>query len=209
MLDSATPSYMFATATPLPLHAAFDAGLLTSDGGLPWLAQADTTLGLCALIASCVPEWRTRTGQHSLETLVRQRVFQIACGYEDQDDADTLRHDPLLKLVCGRLPAIGAPLASQPTLSRLDNAMDRRACSHVAVALVQFYLRERERDGMPTRIVLDLDGTDDPTHGEQEGTASHASYGQHMDHPLLIFDGDTDQLITAVLRPGNVHSSPT
>jgi hypothetical protein len=189
------------------LQAAFDGGRLTSDGGLPWLAEADNALGLCALIARFVPEWRTRTGQHSLETLVRQRVFQIACGYEDQDDADTLRHDPLLKLVCGRLPDTGAPLASQPTLSRLDNAMDRRACYRLAVALVQLYLRERERDGVPTRILLDLDGTDDPTYGAQDGTAYHAYYGQHMYHPLLLFDGDTKQLITAVLRPGNVHVS--
>jgi hypothetical protein len=206
-LDSATDGYTFATPTPLPLHAAFDGGRLTSDGGLPWLAEADATLGLCALIASFVPEWRKRTGQHSLETLVRQRVFQIACGYADQDDADTLRHDPLLKLVCGRLPDTGASLASQPTLSRLDNAMTRRACYHLAVALVEFYLRQREREGVPKRMLLDLDGTDDPTYGAQEGTAYHAYYGQHMYHPLLIFDGDTNQLITAVLRPGNVHAS--
>ncbi len=205
--DCATAAYRFATPTPLPLHAAFDGGRLTSDGGLPWLAEADTALGLCARIAHYVPEWRTRTGTHTLDTLVRQRVFQIACGYADQDDADTLRHDPLLKLVCGRLPDTGAPLASQPTLSRLDNAMDRRACYHLAVALVELYLRERERDGMPPRILLDLDGTDDPTHGAQEGTAYHAFYGQHMYHPLLIFDGDTNHLICAVLRPGNAHVS--
>jgi hypothetical protein len=171
LLDSATSGYTFATATPLPLQAAFDGGRLTSDGGLPWLAEAETALGLSALVAAYVPEWRKRTGQHALETLVRQRIFQIACGYEDQDDADTLRHDPLFKLVCGRLPDTGAPLASQPTLSRLDNALDRRACYRLAVALVQLYLRERERDGVPTRIRLDLDGTDDPTHGAQEGTA--------------------------------------
>ena len=84
--DCATASAVFATPTALPLRAAFDGGRLTSDGDLPWLTEADTALGLCALIASFVPEWRRRTGQHSLETLVRQRVFQIACGYEDQDD---------------------------------------------------------------------------------------------------------------------------
>ena len=171
LLNSATADYTVANATPLPLRAAFDGGRLTSDGGLPWLAEADSALGLCALIASCVPEWRKRPGQHALETLVRQRVFQIACGYADQDDADTLRHDPLRKLVCGRLPATGAPRASQPTRSRLDNALDKRACYRLAVALVQFYLRERERDGVPKRILLDLDGTDDPTYGQQEGTA--------------------------------------
>ncbi len=179
-LHSASSGYTFPTATPLPLHAAFDGGRLTSDGGLPWLAEADGALGLCALVAAFVPEWRKRTGQHTLETLGRQRVFQSACGSEDQDDADTLRHDPLLKLVCGRLPDTGAPLASQPTLSRLDNALDRRACYRLAVALVQLYRRERERDAVPKRILLDLDGTDDPTSGNQDGSASHASYGQHM-----------------------------
>jgi hypothetical protein len=204
---SAIPSYSFATSTSLPLQITFDGGRLTSDGGLPLLAQADHATGICDLIASFVPDWRKRRGQHSLTTLVRQRIFQIACGYEDQDDADTLRHDPLLKLVCGRLPDTGAPLASQPTLSRLDNAMDKRSCYRLAVALVHFYLRERERSGPPKRILLDLDGTDDPTYGSQEGTASHAFYGQHMYHPLLIFDGDTNQLICAVLRPGNAHVS--
>jgi hypothetical protein len=205
--QSATPTYTFATTTALALEAAFDGGRLTSDGGLPWLAEAEQALGICAAFATCVPEWRRAHIHHTIEALVRQRVFQIACGYEDQNDAASLRDDPLLKLVCGRLPETGAPLASQPTLSRLDNAMDRRSCYRLAVALVHLYLRERERNGMPTRIILDLDGTDDPTYGEQEGSAYHAYYAQHMYHPLLLFDGDTDQLITAVLRPGNVHVS--
>ena len=191
----------------VPLEAAFDAGRLTSDGGLPWLAEADRALGLCAALARCVPEWRHGPVRHSLPTLVRQRVFQIACGYADQDDADTLRTDPLLKLVCGRWPERGAALASQPTLSRLENAVDRRAVEALAAALVDLYLRERGRGGPPTYLVLDLDGTDDPAHGHQEGVAYHGYYGQHMYHPLLVFDGQTGQLITAVLRPGNVHGS--
>src|SRR3712207_1198978 len=128
LLDCATASYAFATPTPLPLQAAFDGGRLTSDGGLPWLAEADTALGLCALIAAFVPEWRKRTGQHALETLVRQRVFQIACGYEDQDDAATLRHDPLLKLVCGRLPERGAPLARDRKSTRLNSSHANLVC---------------------------------------------------------------------------------
>lgn len=205
--DSATPALAFATPTALPLAATFDGGRLTSDGGLPWLGEADAALGLCAALAACIPEWRTRAGQHPLETLVRQRVLQIACGYEDQDDADTLRHDPLLKLVCGRLPESGAALASQPTLSRLENAVDRRACYQLAYALLAVYLRQREEVGRPSHLVLDLDSTDDPTHGAQEWTAYHGYYRQHMYHPLLIFDGDTGQLITAILRPGNVAAS--
>jgi hypothetical protein len=200
-------AFRFATATSLPLAAAFDGGRLTSDGGLPWLAEADTALGLCDALAAGIPDWRRGPVRHSLATLVRQRVFQIACGYADQDDADALRSDPLLKLVCGRLPDSDRDLASQPTRSRLENAVDRRACLRLAYTLLALYLQERERDGHPTQILLDFDTTDDPTHGHQEGSAYHGYYRQHMYHPLLVFDGDTDQLITAVLRPGNAHAS--
>ena len=207
MPQSAIPLFRFAGAGPLPVEASFDGGRLTSDGGLPWLEQAESTLGLCAAFAAAIPEWRRGPVRHPLPTLIRQRVFQIACGYEDQDDADTLRTDPLLKLVCGRLPETGPDLASQPTLSRLENAVDRKSCYRLAVALGELYLREREREGVPTHIILDLDGTDDPTHGEQEGSAYHGYYRHHMYHPLLVFDGETGQLITAVLRPGNTHGS--
>ena len=203
----ATPTYEFATATALALEAACDGGRLTSDGGLPWLAEAEAATGICAALAACVPEWRRGTVRHSLAVLVRQRVFQIACGYEDQNDADTLRTDPLLKLVCGRLPESGADLASQPTLSRLEHAVDRHACRQLAHALLDVYLAQRGQAGPPARILLDIDSTDDPTHGHQEGSAYHGYYEQHMYHPLLLFDGDTHQLITALLRPGTAHAS--
>jgi len=192
------------------LPVAFDAGQLTSDGGVVWLAQADDHLGLSAAFAAQVRDWRRGPARHSLALLVRQRLLQIACGYEDQDDADTLRHDPLLKLVCGRRPhEPGADLASQPTFSRLENAIDRRACYRLAHALVAIYLQERERvaGGPPTHLLLDLDSTDDPTHGAQEGSSYHGYYRQHMYHPLLVFDGHTNQLITAVLRHGTAHAS--
>jgi hypothetical protein len=189
------------------LGVRFDGGQITSDGGLPWVVQAELALGVCAALAACVPEWRRGGVRHSLEALVRQRVFQIACGYADQDDADTLRTDPLFKLACGRLPASEPDLASQPTLSRLENAVDRRAVEHLAATLADLYIRERGRAGVPARVLLDLDGTDDPAHGAQEGVAYHGYYRRHMYHPLLVFDGDTGHLITAVLRPGNVHGS--
>src|SRR5918911_310977 len=207
MLDSATGPLRFDTPAGLPLAAAFDAGRLTSDGGLPWLAEADAALGLCDALAARVPEWRRGAVRHSLQTLVRQRVFQIACGYADQDDADTLRADPLLKLVCGRLPDSGADLASQPAFSRLENAVDRQAVEALAAALGDLYLRERGRAGPPAHVVLDLDGTDDPAHGDREGAAYHGYYRRHMYFPLLVFDGQTDQLICAVLRPGKIHGS--
>jgi hypothetical protein len=190
-----------------PVLARFDAGRLTSDGGLVWLAEADRALGLCEALAVAFPEWRRGPVQHSLATLLRQRIFQIACGYADQNDADTLRSDPLLKLACGRFPESGAELASQPTFSRLENAVDRHACEALAEVLADVYIRERQRTGVPARVLVDLDGTDDPTHGAQEGSAYHGFYREHIYHPLLIFDGQTDQVITAVLRPGRCHGS--
>jgi hypothetical protein len=207
MPQSATASIPFPAVGPLPLAVDFLGGRLTSDGGLPWLADADAELGLTDALAAEIPDWRTRRGRHDLPTLVAQRVYQIACGYEDQNDAATLRTDPLLKQVCGRLPVSGADLASQPTLSRLETSISARTCYRLGVALGAVYLRERERDGVPTHLILDLDGTDDPTHGDQEHSAYHGYYGQHMYHPLLVFDGTTGQLITAVLRPGTVHAS--
>ncbi len=99
MTDCATQKMRFETESPLALEAAFDGGRITSDGGLVWLAEADEELGLCEAISECVPEWRKRKGRHSLASLIRQRVFQIACGYEDQNDSNSLREDPLLKMV--------------------------------------------------------------------------------------------------------------
>lgn len=206
MAQSATPALRFPVIGPLPVSVDFLGGRLTSDGGLPWLAEADAALGLTSTLAAALPDGRHHR-HHSLHDLVAQRIYQIACGYDDQNDATTLRTDPLLKQVCGRLPVSGADLASQPTLSRFENAFGPRDCYQLAVALGEIYLQERERDGIPTHIVLDLDGTDDPTHGQQEGTAYHGYYGQYQYHPLLIFDGQTGQLITAVLRPGTVHAS--
>jgi hypothetical protein len=205
MAESTPSPFAFSTAAGVPLTAAFDGGRLTSDGGLPWLAEADAVLGLCARLAACLPP-RKRRGRHPLVALLRQRIFQIACGYADQNDATTLRHDPLFKLVCGRLPDSDPPLASQATLSRLETGLDRRSCERLAAALVELYIAERERQGPPRQLLLDLDGTDDPAHGKQEGVRYHGFYGQHMYHPLLVFDGDTGQLITAVLRPGNAHA---
>lgn len=206
MNQCATPVLALAPPVSLPLTVDFRGGRLTSDGGWGWVAEADATLGLTAALAAVLPDPRRRRGRHTVLELVRQRVYQIAAGYEDQDDADTLRTDPLLKLVCGRLPESAPDLASQPTLSRFENAFSARDCYRVAEALGESYLRERDRDGAPTRIVLDLDSTDDPTHGEQEGSAYHGYFRQRMYHPLLVFDGETGQFVTAVLRPGTAHA---
>jgi hypothetical protein len=208
MSDCATPKIRFETPTALALEAAFDGGRLTSDGGLCWLAKMDSEKGLSQSISECVPEWRTRRGRHTLLALVKQRLYQIACGYEDQNDSNSLREDPLLKLVCGSMPESGADLASQPTICRLENAANRRSCYRIAQTLFELYLRERYKDGAaPKKILLDFDSTDDPTHGDQEGSYYHGYYEQHMYHPLLVFDGESGHLITAILRAGNTHAS--
>jgi hypothetical protein len=206
MNQSATASLAFAPPVPVPLAVDFRGGRLTSDGGWPWVATADQALGLCTTLAAALPDRRRRRGRHTLLDLLRQRIYQIAAGYEDQDDADALRTDPLLKLVCGRLPESDPDLASQPTFSRLENALSARDCYRLAEAIGEVYLRERERTGVPERIVLDVDSTDDPTHGAQEGSAYHGYFRQHMYHPLLVFDGETGQVITAILRPGTAHA---
>src|SRR5918994_7564281 len=157
MQDCATTRLRFDTQTALALEAAFDGGRITSDAGLVWLSEMDEELGLCKAISECVPEWRKRRGRHSLALLVRQRVFQIACGYEDQNDSNSLREHPLLKVVCGSLPESGADLASQPTFSRLENAVDIRCCYRMSQALFELYLRERGRDGVPEKVLLDFD----------------------------------------------------
>jgi DDE family transposase len=207
MGDCAIPRVRFETPTPLSLQAAFDGGRITSDGGLLWLSEMDKELGLCEAISECVKECRNRRGRHSLASVVKQRVFQIACGYEDQNDSDTLREDPLLKLVCGSLPESGQDLASQPTISRMENAATIRSCHQIAQVLFELYLSQRETGGAPERVLLDFDSTDDPTYGEQEGSYYHGYYGQHMYHPLLVFDGHSGHLITALLRAGNTHAS--
>jgi hypothetical protein len=205
MPQSATAALRFAPPVDLPVAVDFLGGRLTSDGGWTWVAEADAALGLTTALAAVIPDQRRR-GRHRVLDLLRQRIYQIVAGYEDQDDADTLRTDPLLKLVCGRLPESEPDLASQPTFSRFENAFSARDCYRLAEALGAVYLRERERDGVPTHIVLDLDSTDDPTHGKQEGSAYHGYYRQHMYHPLLVFDGETGQVITAILRPGTAHA---
>jgi hypothetical protein len=205
--DCATQKIRFETPTPLALEAAFDGGRLTSDGGLTWLAQVDRELGVCEAMSEHLPEWRKRRGRHSMLSLLKQRVYQIACGYEDQNDSDFLRSDPLLKPVCGVLPESGEDLASQPTICRMENAVSARACYRIAEALGELYSASRGKDGVPKEILLDFDATDDPTHGDQEQSYYHGYFREHIYHPLLVFDGDTGQLITAVLRAGNTHAS--
>jgi hypothetical protein len=188
------------------ITARFDGGLQSTDGGLLWVRQVDGELGLTARLAGCIRESRdARYVRQPLRDLFRQRVYQIIAGYEDQNDSDHLRKDPILKTCCDRAPETGEDLGSQPTMSRLENSITARDCYRLSEALLAEYLREGK--SKPDRIILDVDATDDPTHGQQELSFYHGFYEQHMYHPLLIYDGQRGDLLVAALRPGNTHAA--
>jgi hypothetical protein len=189
----------------VPLTVAFDAPHISSDGGAVLLRQMDDHLGLSERLAALLPDERDpRKVKHDRREQMRQRLYQIALGYADCNDADRLRHDPLLKSVCDRTPQAKG-LSSQPALSRLENAVDARALRAVLREIEDQYVRSFT--AAPAVIVLDIDSTDDPTHGQQQLSFFHKYYDQHMYHPLLIFDGERGQLVSAVLRPGNAHAA--
>ena len=188
------------------LTVDFGGGEITSDSGLLLVRQADQSLGLMEGLASCIIDRRDgRYTDHDLLTLVRQRIYQIVAGYEDCNDADFLRKDPALKAACGRMPS-DKELGSQPTLSRLENTVTQEDLYRMGQWFVDLYIR-RNRKRKPKRIIIDADGTDDPTYGDQQLTFFHGYYDQYMYHPLLVYDADTGEMITAVLRAGNRHAS--
>lgn len=200
-----TPAVLHFHPT-LPVHLTSDAPDTSSNGGVLLLRQMDERLGLTRKLAGCIPDARdpSRVVHTRLEQ-VRQRVYQMALGYEDCNDAHTLRHDPVLQMACDLVPHSGSPLSSQPTLCRLENAVDGRSVRKVLAVLEQHYLDSFTSP--PEVVVLDIDSTDDPTHGQQQFSLFHGFYDQHMYHPLLVFDGTTGQLVTAILRPGTVHAA--
>ena len=131
---------------------------------------------------------------------MRQRVFQIACGYEDANDCDFLRHDPAFKAACHRLPLAGDPLGSQPTMSRLENRVGPRDLYRMTRALVDLFLDSY--DQAPKAIWLDIDDTNDTTHGDQQLALFKAHDGDYGYQPLHLYEGQSGTLITTLLRPG-------
>jgi len=207
MTDCSPDLSLFPLPTK-PVVVRADGGALTSDAGVLLLRRFDARLGLTRRLAECLADRRDPAKlRHDLRALLRQRIYQIALGYEDCNDADRLRSDPALKLAVGRAPA-EADLASQPTLSRLENAVGWHDCWRIGEALLDCYL-QRHRKCPPTRLVLDVDATDDETHGDQQLACFHGYYDERCYLPLLVFaqaEGKGEQeLIGALLRPGNVH----
>jgi hypothetical protein len=184
--------------------AIADAPDLSSDAGALALRRLDDRLGLTRDVGGVLGDSRAQDRvKHGLPTQLRQRVLQIAMGYEDCNDADYLRDDLLWQTACGTDQP--APLASQPTLSRFENGVSGRELREMWLVLERKYVERLAVD--ETLVVLDIDATDDPTHGSQQLAFFHGFYDQHMFHPLLVFDGQSGQLISALLRPGRAHAS--
>lgn len=188
-----------------PLVVQFSNLDLSSDVGILLARQADEQLELCQGLAECIEEWRDPHKLiHTLPQLMSQRIFQLLGGYEDADDSDTLRHDPIYKIACGRLPIPGEELlASQPTMSRLENHVTTAEISAMRRLFIDRFIASYEE--APTHLDLDIDGWDDPTHGEQEGSAFHGYYGHHMYFPVLINEASSGFPLISQLRVGNSH----
>ena len=204
--DACTTHVIFPHLTNTPVIVDFTGGHLTSDAGFLFLRQVDERLGLSRRLAGCLIDRRDPAKvRHGRNEQFSQRLYQIACGYEDCNDADFLRGDPALKIAVGRLPESGEDLSSQPTLSRFENGVRERELKRMNRELLAVYQETRPAPGKT--IVIDLDATDDPTHGQQAFSFYHGYFRQHMFHPLLCFDGESGDLPAADLRPGNVHAA--
>ncbi len=169
--DTTTQCVLFPDLFRKPLVARFDQHNGSSDGGAVLLKAIDLRLGLTERLAGCLRDRRDPSKvSHEIEELLAQRVFAIACGYPDANDAARLGEDPIHKMVVGRDPVDGAALASQPTLSRFENAAGRSELYRIGEALADVVVeRHRKRlRGRARRITIDLDPTEDPTHGEQQ-----------------------------------------
>jgi len=212
--DTTTQCLLFPEIFDRPVVAKFDQVQGSSDGGAILLKAADRRLRLTEALAACLEDDReSGKVRHEMHELLTQRVMAIACGYEDCNDATFLASDPVHKLLVGRDPVKGEDLASQPTLSRFENAPDSKELFCLGEALADCVIeRHRERlHGRARRITIDLDPTDDPTHGQQQFTFFNAHYDCYCYLPavaFLTFNQEPDQyLVASVLRPGNAPAS--
>lgn len=215
MTDATIPqSVLFPDAFLKPVVAQFDQPHASSDGGAILLKAADARLGLTAALARCLTDRRTSDKiTHTVHEVVAQRVFGIACGYPDANDADRLADDPIQKLLLDRDPLEGASLASQPTISRFENGVGRAELYQMGLELALRVVERHQRrlHGRARRITIDLDPTDDPTHGAQQLSFFNGHYDTWCYLPLLAFvtfnDEPEQYLCAAMLRPGNAPAS--
>ena len=212
--DTSPQGVLFTDLSKKTLLARFDQPDSSSDGGGLLLKACDNKLGLIDAISACVRDERCAGKvRHSLRELIAQRVYGLACGYEDCNDAARLKADPMHRFLVDRDPVYGDELASQPTLSRFENAIDGRSLVGMGTAIMEsVFARHRKRLGKKARrITIDLDPTDVLTYGQQQLTFFNTHYGGHCYLPMvcsLQFNDETDQYVFAsVLRAGDAPAS--
>jgi hypothetical protein len=205
----------FAPVEGHRVEASFDGGMITSDAGGLLLGSTDRAIGLVERFAQCFTDHRDpELIEHTVRTLVGQRVFGLALGYEDLNDHDHLRHDPLLAVLLGKLEAKRsdcAPIAGKSTLNRLELSRPEPTKYHkvshdgtaIETLMVDLFVEAHRR--APRQIVLDLDATDDPLHGEQEGRFFHGYYDSYCYLPLYVTCGR--HLLAAKLRRSNIDGA--
>jgi hypothetical protein len=194
----------FASVGPKAIIADFTGGRISTDAGALLLREVDNRLGLFDAIDAAIPDPRHPIFiVHPQRTMIAQRITAIALGYEDLNDHQTLRSDPVLQVAAGITPDIDLTLASPPTLCRLENRVDRQALIKIAEVLVDQFIASHLDP--PEHLILDFDATDDLIHGKQEGRFFHGYYDHDCFLPLYVFCGD--ELLTAYLRPSNIDAA--
>ena len=174
---------------------------ISTDGGALLLREMDMNLGLIDKFSGCINDERDqRYIDHQLIEMLRQRIFQIACGYEDGNDCNELRSDPIFKLCAGKLPETDFDLASQPTMCRLENSVSNSELYRMVKALVDIFINSYKKE--PGLIILDCDDTNNNTHGDQQLALFNNYYGEYCYMPLHIYEGLSGKLITTILKPG-------
>jgi len=204
MTDCTTEPLLFASLKRQNIQADFRGGRLTSDGGALLLREVDRSLGLIDAINACIPDPRNPFFiAHSQRTLLAQRILGIALGYEDLNDHQSLREDPLFQILSERGVRADLPLASPPTLCRLENRVDRQTLGQIAEVFIEIFIRSHTTP--PAELILDFDPTNDPVHGNQEQRFFQGYYDEYCFLPLYVFCGS--QLLVAYLRPANIDGA--
>lgn len=205
MSDDSAPNFLFPAICRKKVTAAFDGGRLTSDGGVLLLAQAERRMGLATALAGCIADRRDQSRViHDVDDILRARMLAIACGYEDADDLDALRHDPGFKLALGKLPGAAVGLASQPTMSRWENAPTTRELVRLTGTLIDIYCASYLTP--PAAVTLDIDETVDVVHGGQQLSFWNGHYGTRCFLPIHVYDTATGRPVAMLLRTGKTPS---
>jgi len=205
MIDARSIAFSFPAVSRKKITAAFDGGRLSSDSGVLLLALAERRRGLADTLSALIADPRDRAHvTHTVADVLKARMLAIGCGYPDGNDLDWLRSDPAFKLACGRLPETGKDLASQPTVSRWENAPTSREIIRLTYALIDIWCGSYQRP--PKSVTLDIDDTVDIVHGHQRLSQWNAHYGERCFLPIHVYDAATGRPVVVVLRPGKTPS---